>query len=339
MVHSRQVWYFHGFDPATTGRYRRIFAAASERLGVFVEDLPDDGEGWRARRDGVTTNFRYCRYEELVRDFQYASLTARVLRGFRSILGYWRDGALKQMRRLGPRNFVLAISPVVIVPILLTIGLMVFGTIAILADLDEWWIFGLGALIWTVAASVVAYPMLYLHLVADLFAFMQVIARGEGDEAMHYGRRVSELTGEIEAGTADETLIVGHSLGGIAAIMATADLLERWPQERSLSLMTLGSTHGTVLVQQGAGRDELAEAIRKITADPRVFWVDVTSPRDAFCLPLIDPVLLAGGVEGGDCPRVISARLRRAPAIPGDRRTVFAAMRRHMGYLLTPEPG
>ncbi|MEM7189919.1 MAG: hypothetical protein AAF439_09940, partial [Pseudomonadota bacterium] len=45
------------------------------------------------------------------------------------------------------------------------------------------------------------------------------------------------------------------------------------------------------------------------------------------------------GVEGGDCPRVISARLRRAPAIPGDRRTVFAAMRRHMGYLLTPEPG
>ncbi len=38
-------------------------------------------------------------------------------------------------------------------------------------------------------------------------------------------------------------------------------------------------------------------------------------------------------------PRVISARLRHAPKIPGDRRTVFSAMRRHMGYLLAPQDG
>jgi hypothetical protein len=72
-----------------------------------------------------------------------------------------------------------------------------------------------------------------------------------------------------------------------------------------------------------------------------VFWLDVSSPRDSFATPLTDPLLLIGdrAKPGMTSPRVISARLAKAPRIPGDRRTVFSAMRRHMGYLLTPQDG
>lgn len=56
---------------------------------------------------------------------------------------------------------------------------------------------------------------------------------------------------------------------------------------------------------------------------------------------LTDPLPLTGDAaqSGPVSPVVVSARLRGARRIPGDRRTVFGAMRRHMGYLLAPEPG
>ncbi len=106
--------------------------------------------------------------------------------------------------------------------------------------------------------------------------------------------------------------------------------------EDQLGLITLGSNHGLILLQRGEGRDALAKAIAKITSDARVFWLDVSSPRDAFCVPLTDPLTLIDATPDLQSPRVISAQLAKAPKIPGDRRTVFAAMRRHMGYLLTP---
>ena len=34
----RRVYYFHGFDPATTARYRRMFAAAADRLALELDD-------------------------------------------------------------------------------------------------------------------------------------------------------------------------------------------------------------------------------------------------------------------------------------------------------------
>jgi len=123
--------------------------------------------------------------------------------------------------------------------------------------------------------------------------------------------------------------------------LSVADRLDDWKSDKPIGLLTLGSTHGVVLSQNGTGQAALIAAIQKVTSDPRVFWVDVTSPRDTFCVALTDPlVMIAKDVRTGmTSPRVISARLRRAPKIPEDRRTGFSAMRRHMGYLLAPQDG
>lgn len=190
-----------------------------------------------------------------------------------------------------------------------------------------------------VAALIVRW--LFLDVVADLFAYMRALARGRAQDWSDYAARISNLATQIEPDDADETLVVGHSLGGIAAILSVANRLDVWPTDRPIVLLTLGSTHGVVLSQNGAGQAALLAALQKVTSDPRVFWVDVTSPRDAFCVPLTDPLLMIGEhvKTGMVSPRVISARLRHAPKIPGDRRTVFSAMRRHMGYLLTPQDG
>ena len=328
LIQHRAVWYFHGFDPASTSRYRRIFASASERLGAQIEDLPDEADGWRARSGANTTDFHYLRYEALVRAAQSGGPLTRIGRGLRTLAGYVSDGAIL---RLPARTLALAVSPY-----LVAFGPLVF---AALTGLDEIWSM-VAFIVFALAAAVMLFR-LRMILVCDLFAFMRMLAKGSGRDWGAYHDHISALSERIDSGDSEETVIVGHSLGGVAAIFAARDMLERMPEGARLNLMTLGSVHGIVLAQKGRGRDRLAEVIATLCRDKRLTWLDVSSPRDAFCVPLTDPLVLIGpkAEDGMQSPKVISARLARAPRIPGDRRTVFSAMRRHMGYLLAPPGG
>ncbi|MEM7213794.1 MAG: hypothetical protein AAF479_18265 [Pseudomonadota bacterium] len=326
-VGSRQVHYFHGFDPASVNRYRRISQASAERLSLTLEDLPGEQIGWRARRGEVVSDIHHARYADQVRRFQDCKMFRRLGRGIRALVGYLIDGSGLRIARQAPRTVVLALSPILFtfVPFLIAAALVEPTGV-----LDTAFLAAFGIALVVVAKAV------FLLLVADLFAFYREIADGRSDVAENYLQAIADLSEGIPVDNIDERLIVGHSLGGIGAILATDRLLDRLPDEASLGLLTLGSNHGLVLLQRGTGRDRLAKAIARIARDRRVFWLDVSSPRDAFCVPLTDPLLFIQGDPEMRSPRVISAQLAKAPRIPGDRRTVFAAMRRHMGYLLPP---
>ena len=328
----RTVWYIHGFDPATTARYRRIFAAAAGP-GVEISDLPE-GEGWRALSGETRSDIRYLRYGDLIRQWRAGPLWRRLRDYAAALAGYVACGAYGRLARRAPRAAALAATPLAIALLPVALAARLIGVEPPL---------GLLALIAAPVLSVLLLRRFFLDIVADLFAHMRALAIGSADHAERcraFAEAIAAEPGPIPdvAAAGEETLLVGHSLGGIVAILTLARVLERWPPGRPVHLLTLGSTHGIVLVQRGPGRGRLADAIRRIATDPRVFWVDVSSPRDAFCIPLTDPLSLIEAPVGRS-PLVISARLANAPRIPGDRRTVFAAMRRHMGYLLAPEPG
>lgn len=296
-----------------------------------MQDLPGDADGWRAVRGRTITDLRIARYAGQVRAFQNLSMMSRLGRGVRALLAYIGDGSGLRIARLAPRAAVLAASPVLAT---------LFPFVSVAAILQPSNIPQLISLLGFGAILLLLTKRMFLLLVADLFAFYREFAGGTSAAMEDYHASIQHLSDAISVAPTGERLIVGHSLGGIAAILACARLLDRLGADDSLGLLTLGSNHGLILLQRGKGRDALAEAIAKITRDPRVFWVDVTSPHDAFCVPLTDPLLLMQADKPMKSPLVVSAQIRAAQKIPGDRRTVFAAMRRHMGYLLAPtKPG
>lgn len=297
-----------------------------------LADLPD-GEGWRVTRGDTVTEIHHARYAEEVRAFQGPGPFSRLGRGLRSLAGYLADGSGLRIARQAPRAAVLAL-----IPVLATI-LPFAGLAAALAPVEP---IDAAILLAAGLALVLLARYLFLLLVADLFAFYREIARGTSPAAERYFDCIRGLADAIPvtdpdpAPPMDERMVVGHSLGGIGAILATEALLDRLGPQDRLSLLTLGSNHGLILLQHGTGRDRLADAIARILRDPRVFWLDISSPRDAFCVPLTDPRLLLDATPDMQPPRILSAQLSKAPSIPGDRRTVFPAMRLHMGYLLPP---
>lgn len=279
-------------------------------------------------RDGVTTDVRYLRYEKPLSDAQSGSLARRFGRGVRLVLTQLLDGTF---RRLPWGQIMLTCAPVMV-----GLGAMWLAVRAV--SLLGW--VGLIPAVLVMAGAWILLIRMRMLLVSDGFDLTRQLARAHGETWEGYRALIGELSQEIGFGS-DETLIVGHSFGGIAAIFAAEAALARAGPTDRLSLMTLGAGHGLMLAQKGDGRDQLADAIATLCSDDRVFWLDVSSPRDTFSTPLTDPLLLIGerAKPGMTSPRVISARLANAPRIPGDRRTVFSAMRRHMGYLLTPQEG
>ncbi|MEM0989877.1 MAG: hypothetical protein AAGK00_13430 [Pseudomonadota bacterium] len=248
-VTSRHIWYVHGFDPATTARYRRIFQAGLDRYDVTARDLPsdaDDAQGWSALRSGVETRVQVLRYEDLVRAYQQSGVFERIGRGIRSFVAMTYGGA---WGRLGPRTLALTLAPILAVFLPSTLAAW-FSRVG--------WGWSLGALAVFGLMSAVLLFRYRLILAADLMAYLHELADGAGPAFAAYQARTKELAKALCDPKTQEVLLVGHSLGGMTAIQALAAALPDWPADRAISFLTMGSVHGLVLGQRGAGSDQLA---------------------------------------------------------------------------------
>ena len=363
-IRRRRVLYAHGFDPATSERYRRIMA----RSGAERDDAPpvlsqvatmsDVSEGWRVTADHggekVETVFEILRYEDIVRQWQKRPLHKRLWTGLSSWLGFVLNGGLFRVFAVAKGPFGLFFHPILILAMFIGGGVYA-GRLA--GEAAEMY---LGAPDWTsqAARAVGAMIGLYLsvklertffgHLMLALFDFMFKIAKEEfpaGRLEMRvelFAHRIAECVNSAKEKKVDEILIVGHSLGGLVAIRALSRALEQdidlTGGRAHVSLLTLGSVAGFVSCHGGIGADRFEQDVARVASDGDLTWVDVSAPRDWFSFGLVDPLLLLADppVEARS-PRVISAKFGKATADPEDRRTRFRAMGLHMKYLAAPD--
>jgi hypothetical protein len=362
-VRRRRVIYVHGFDPASSDRYRRLIArAGSNRDGTAptftaVGPLSPVSEGWRITayldNEPTETVFEVLRYEDVVRHWRNRPLPVRFWTGFGSWARFAFGGGLARAFRLAKGPAGLLFYPVMMLATFMLTGLFIgriLGEGAETLGAPDWSsqlgrVIGLAVGLWF---SLRLERAFFAHLMLALFDFLIRVAEGKSPAGRLEARieafadRIVDCVAEANLTKVDEILIIGHSLGGLVATHTLARAIQRdvdLAQGRAqISFLTLGSVAGFIACRGGPGADDLSRSTIRIATTENLYWVDVSAPRDWFSFGLVDPLLLSDAVPAtAQSPRVISAKFGSVTPDPDDRRTRFRAMGLHMKYLGAPD--
>ena len=353
-VARRTVFYLPGFDPRGPLHYHRLYAAeapkqaAVNNLAIDVSkrrNVDSCESEWTLTADGVTTRFRFLRYEDIVRRQWPANAAAM----FGGILRYsWhflRMGVFKAILKNSWPSFVAVTYPAAVLlgsfAAALALGLLVAFILRV-------WV---GDVAFLAVAAALALPFaLYRLMETKLNAFWLarsctfLVDRTRGrvpgieERLREFGSRVAKA---INDRTDDEVLLVGHSVGTQMAVTVAARALEQIEEGLSFSLLTLGQAIAMTPSEPVA--QQFRADLLAIATSPQVQWIDVTSAIDGSCIPLSDPLDLSAIVtpDGGiRQPKLVSAgfnRLFSAETYATIRRDF---LRTHFQYLMAAElPG
>lgn len=362
-VKRRRVIYLHGYDPATSDRYRRLIARAGADRGgeppamTPVGSLSPVSQGWRidAKFEGqrVETVFEILRYEDVVRHWQKRPVWQRIWTGLGSWGRFIATGSLSRVWSLSKGPAGLFFHPILILGGFLLLGNAAGRELGELAErygAPDWSsqlgrVVGISFGLWL---SLRLEKVFFGHLMLSLFDFMVRIAEDKAPAGRLTNRidafadRIVECVAEANRNKVDEILIVGHSLGAVVATQALAMAIERDVDlaggRAKIGFLTLGSVGGYIACRQGPGADDYSRCAFRIAMNEDIRWVDVSSPRDWFSFGLIDPLLMADAPpKSVVSPLVISAKFGKFRPDPEDRRTRFRAMGLHMKYLGAPD--
>ena len=356
-VRRRTVYYLSGFDPRGARFYHQLYRDEAALQGpvngcsYVVGGRRSAGEHateWPVTsacgEDAVDTRYVFLRWDDLVREHWLA--TARSV--FAALPGFYghfaTSGALGQTRKHAPRAFWSILTP------------MLYGLLTVaLATLAAWgagWLaqraFGSQA-ISTGLGLVVAAGVLKAGLAGAerlrLFWLSRILVF-----VVHWGRtrpapldarwaafaeRIDTDLANDPHGVPDEVLIVGHSVGAMAAV-AVADAwlaLQDGQRSPAVKLLTLGGVNPMLgLVPEAAWfRDQLTRV-----GQSGMPWLDSTAPADPLCYALVDP-FTACGLPASARPgyRLKSARFDKMFAPADYAQLQRDAFRIHFQYLMS----
>jgi uncharacterized protein YwbE len=316
----RHVHYVAGFDPRgwrlVRGAMRESIDSWAQRTGTATVALPADpglgfpNLGWEA--NGVSTRFVFLNWDATVREHWPTSdaVVARNAGGF--VLRNLLNGTMGTLRRhtwplavcmLSTALPLAAQTAVVAAPLLggALGALFGWGYAAVGAaggGVVGWW--GRRKL----AALALRLQSAWTGRVA-VFAEKLATDRIDGMEV-----HIERFAQAVAASTvqADETIVVGHSTGGVLGPMILDLVAQRTTsqQQAKLSLLTVGSILAYVATHPHKGR--VHAALGRI-ARRAFFWLDVSSPRDGAGGALVDPFALAR--MEGQPPLLLNAQFHK----------------------------
>jgi len=312
-IRERLVYYISGFDPRGARYYYSLYKSEAEAQGpvdgwhyeVGPRTRPEPNvSSWEVtatRGEQVThTVYKVLGWDDLVRSFWIASLPRLygVMPEF--YIGY--RAALRKTWAHAPMLFGSVVAPLVMgvgLPVLA--ALLALALFALGVRLAGGWALGLGAGLGAAAALLrwgwKAAQRLQQPWMMRINIFVHRWGRDRPaslDE--RWALFAQQIERDLARSTADEVVIVGHSIGGIAAI----DVVDRWlaalPPGSAVAggrvkLLTLGQVCPSLgwMPQAPWYLDKLARV-----AASGLVWIDYTSAHDPICCSLIDPLEVCG---------------------------------------------
>jgi pimeloyl-ACP methyl ester carboxylesterase len=348
----RTVFYIGGYDPRGPAHYHGLYrdeAAKQAKVSGFALTVGPKSKidaistRWKVTSPATETDYIFLRYDDIVRQ-RWSRTNIAVLR---DILDYtWeaiRSGVLAGGYKLSRPMFMFSLFA----PSLVAIAAMLAILAGILAgSFVSWWL--AAPVVAAVFAGCIALrPFLEARMSTFWLArigyfYIQQATGKVPDLDARIDAFADRIAAKVQEGGADEVLVVGHSAGCLVAVSACARALRLLGKaDRRLSFLTLGHAVPCAALHPKAVplRAELLQA----AADPRLDWLDITSPADFMCFALTDP-LLAVGIEQPDPanpkPKIVQAHFARLFAPADYARIKRDFYRMHFQYLMASDlPG
>ena len=364
-LQKRRVFYLSGFDPRGARHYHQLYASEAQKQSALNGGAFSVGprskttahfSSWPVHatweNHTVTCEYEFLGWDDLVRR-QWQKNTAAIL--LRSVSFYitflWTVGA-KTVRSLSHNAFLTGILPLLLLVLLPSIALVCgFGLFKSLASLP----------IGSTAAGCVGAALAALLLFGSFrllerlgflwllrtYAYMDRWSK-ESFPELH--ERIEAMADHIlarhAAAPAEETLIIGHSVGSIVAVCVVARVLAKSatptpgatnPQDLSgFHFLTLGNCIPLLSLMPRAA--DFRSRLAALAHDPRIPWSDVSAPPDPLCFFQTNPFQVSRiACARAGYPRLCAARVFRMFTPATYRGLRWNKVRIHFQYLMAAE--
>ena len=304
IVAKRLVFHLGGYDPITPyvvaqrrfvrelARFERTWSAKAS-MGA-LDETPDQAK-WSVTTQGpnwkVQSDYRLVRWDDVIEDFSGQTVWRRVPLGIAAFLDFIWSGALRGYLRTNWHYAVFFLYPFVM------FGLFVAAACA--AGAYAWHradsiALAAAATLFVMSALMLG-PWRWMHLdmLFDDWIFARDYVRsGNANLEKRLDNIARELVVAARGSSADEIVVVGHSLGAALAV----NLLDRASKlEPSLgstgtpiTFLSIGSSILKVGLHRAAGR--FRAAVERVAKAPGILWGDFQARIDIMNFYDVDPM-------------------------------------------------
>lgn len=329
-IRRRRIIYIAGYDPrGPEEAARRILAREigrmSNRTGIIAEITPVVTEAgtyeatWSVTSQNckdtsvawsVSNDFLFLRWDDLVAPDFARPYPARLVRSLGVLLDYLLTGTLIRMARTSHTTlFLWLYPPIAALLLMLVAGLA--GTVAQWAAHSVFAItqplnglIGITVAILIALSGAAAMRFRYWGHLMELWIFCRDYAVGNRPDVEERCRTFARIIAEAAAKKdVDETIVLGHSCGGMLTLEAMGEALLTTPEAfktgAPVVLCNIGSCAGTSLLRHTS--EMTRSRILALAETKNLVWLEIQAKQDLINYYQADPVNMAG--IDRDCSR------------------------------------
>jgi hypothetical protein len=357
MVRRRHVFYVEGYDPQGIPGYFALFRREFARFlklwplrASFSNPVVDDdanNASWQVQSAGpnwqVDTVYEMLTWHDLVRADLARPLAPRMLRVALAYADFLFTGTLTKIFRASWRFGLFFIFPAVVLSLTLVIAIVLgvgaHDIVRLHSSAVPAIVAGLSAFLLYLLIARRILDWWFAIQLAEMWRFVRDQIHGHCSTFdVRVGDFAERIIAKARAGDVDEIFVVGHSCGGLVALLAAAAALKRdadvGRHGPRIVILSLGSIMPAAALHPAA--TAIRSAIARLANERNVAWIKFQSRKDVINVYKFDPVRDLGIAVNGarQNPLVVPVRFSECLEPETYRRFRLNFFRMHFQFIM-----